>query len=80
MELYHRGFLDEQKLFLEQTKPRADAANEEWDEFNSLVKQYEENCENYCTQLDLAGDLCAFTAPEISCAAAHEFPIITSKV
>lgn len=57
MELYQRGFLKEQKLFLEETKPSAGAGAEEWDEFNSLVKQYEENIELHQTQLDLAGAL-----------------------
>jgi hypothetical protein len=57
MELYHRGFLDEQKLFLEETKPSIDAPEQEWDEFNLLVKQYEMNCEQHLTQLDLAGNL-----------------------
>jgi hypothetical protein len=57
MEVYHRGFLSEQKLFLEQTKPRTDAIKEEWDEFESLVEQYEENCQLHKTQLDLAGEL-----------------------
>ncbi len=57
MELYHRGFLNEQKLYLEATKPAANASQEEWDEFHSLVKRYEENREQHRTQLDLAGDL-----------------------
>lgn len=57
MELYHRGFLNEQKLYLEATKPAATAAEEEWDEFHSLVKRYEENCEIHHTQTDLAGNL-----------------------
>jgi hypothetical protein len=57
MELYHRGFLNEQKVYLEQTKPRHDAPEDEWAEFNSLVGQYEENCESHRTQLQLAGDL-----------------------
>ena len=57
MELYHRGFLPEQKLYLEATKPAADASEETWDEYNELVKEYEKNCAGHKTQLDLAGDL-----------------------
>jgi hypothetical protein len=57
MEVYHRGFLNEQKLYLQETKPAATAGQEEWDEFHSLVKQYEENCELHRTQLDLARNL-----------------------
>jgi hypothetical protein len=57
MELYHRGFLPEQKLYLEATKPAAGAASEAWDEYDELVKEYEKNCSKHKTQLDLAGDL-----------------------
>ena len=57
MELYHRGFLQEQKLFLEETKPRHDAPPNEWDEYNDLVKRYEENRKDHKTQFALAGEL-----------------------
>jgi SRSO17 transposase len=57
MEVYHRGFLNEQKLYLQETKPAPTAIQEEWDEYNSLVKKYEENCNLHRTQLDLAGEL-----------------------
>jgi hypothetical protein len=57
MELYYRGFLPEQKLYLETTKPAPDAVAEVWDEYNDLVKKYEENIAEHKTQLDLAGDL-----------------------
>ncbi len=57
MELYHRGFLPEQKLYLEATKPGSDANAESWNEYNELVKEYEKNCKGHKTQLDLAGDL-----------------------
>jgi hypothetical protein len=57
MELYHRGFLPEQKLYLEATKPAPDASEEVWDEYNALVKEYEKNCDGHKTQLDFAGDL-----------------------
>jgi hypothetical protein len=57
MEIYHRGFLPEQKLFLEHTKPSEEAPQSEWDEFNALVQKYEENREGFRTQLDLAAEL-----------------------
>jgi hypothetical protein len=57
MEIYHRGFLQEQKLYLEHTKPATDAPQSEWNEFNALVEQYEKNRVGFRTQLDLAGDL-----------------------
>jgi hypothetical protein len=57
MELYHRGFLPEQKLYLEATKPAASATEEAWDDYNQLVKEYEKNCSEHKTQLVLAGDL-----------------------
>ena len=57
MELYHRGFLQEQKLFLEHTKPSKDAPEEEWEQFQLLIQEHEQNCKDYRTQMDLAGDL-----------------------
>jgi len=57
LEVYHRGFLNEQKLYLEQTKPGRDASSESWDEYKSLVEEYEKNQKEHRTQLDLAGDL-----------------------
>jgi hypothetical protein len=57
MEVYHRGFLSEQKLYLEHTKPRSDAPQSEWDEYDELVREYEKNRKEFRTQLDLAGDL-----------------------
>lgn len=56
-QIYHRGFLDEQKLYLEETKPRVDAPPEDWDSFNELTKRYEENCAEHKTQLQIAADL-----------------------
>jgi len=41
-QMYHRGFLEEQKLFLEETKPAADASQESWLEYEALVKLKEE--------------------------------------
>ena len=54
MELYHRGFLPEQKLYLETTKPAPDASSEIWDEYNALVKEYEKNCKGHKTQRNLS--------------------------
>jgi SRSO17 transposase len=56
-QIYHRGFLPEQKLFLEATQPPEDATPEEFDSFNDLVKTYEDNCKEHKTQLVIAGDL-----------------------
>ena len=56
-ELYHRGFLPEQKLYLEATMPAADAPEADWDEYNELVKQYDTNCTEHKTQLQIAADL-----------------------
>jgi hypothetical protein len=55
--VYHRGFLPEQKLYLEATKPAEDAPAEEWENFNELTKKYEENCKEHKTQLEIAADL-----------------------
>jgi hypothetical protein len=56
-ELYHRGFLPEQKLYLEATMPAADAPEADWQEYDELVKQYETNCDEHKTQLQIAADL-----------------------
>ena len=56
-QIYHRGFLPEQKLYLEETRPAVDAPAEEWEDFNDLTKQYEENCKEHKTQLEIAADL-----------------------
>jgi hypothetical protein len=56
-QIYHRGFLQEQKIFLEATKPPPDASPEEWESFNDLVKKHEENCAEHKTQLQIAADL-----------------------
>ena len=55
--LYHRGYLDEQQLYLEEVKPAADATDEEWDNYNDLVAAYEENAKNHVKQWQLAGEL-----------------------
>ncbi len=56
-QIYHRGFLQEQKLYLEATMPAPDASPEEWENFNDLTKQYEENCKEHKTQLEIAAEL-----------------------
>jgi SRSO17 transposase len=56
-QIYHRGFLREQKLYLEATMPAADADIAAWEEYNALVRQYEENCKQHKTQLEIAADL-----------------------
>lgn len=56
-QIYHRGFLQEQKLYLEETRPAPDAPAEEWENFNDLTKRYEENCKEHKTQLEIAADL-----------------------
>jgi hypothetical protein len=56
-ELYHRGFLPEQKLFLEATMPAVEAPEADWKEYNELVQQYESNCKEHKTQLQIAAEL-----------------------
>lgn len=56
-QIYHRGFLPEQKLYLEETKPSADASLEEWEAFNALTERYQENCKEHKTQLEIAAEL-----------------------
>jgi Transposase DDE domain len=56
-KLYHRGFLDEQKAYLEATEPAADAGEEAWDEYNALVEKYEQNLKEHKTQHALAAEL-----------------------
>jgi hypothetical protein len=55
--IYHRGFLPEQKLFLEAMQPGEDATPEELESFNDLTTAYEENCKEHKTQLEIAADL-----------------------
>ena len=56
-KLFHRGFLDEQKLYLDHVKPADDADEKEWEEYNSLVEKYEQNQKEHKTQHYLAGEL-----------------------
>lgn len=55
--LFHRGFLDEQKLYLESVKPAPDAGQAAWDEYNGLVEKYEQNKQEHKKQHDLAAEL-----------------------
>ena len=55
--LYHRGYLDEQQIYLEAMKPAADATIDEWDKYNDLVVVFEENEKNHLKQWQLAGEL-----------------------
>jgi len=55
--LFHRGFLDEQELYLESVKPAPDADQAAWDEYNSLVEDYERNKLGHRKQHDLAAEL-----------------------
>lgn len=55
--LYHRGYLEEQQLYLEQTKPAPDASDEDWEVFNDLVVAYDENVQAHTKQWQLAGEL-----------------------
>lgn len=54
MQLYHRGYLEEQQLYLEAVKPELGATEEQWDAYNELVQTYEENCKNHEKQWQLA--------------------------
>jgi len=56
-QIYHRGFLQEQKLYLDETRPAADAPAKAWEDFNDLTKLYEGNCTEHKTQLEIAADL-----------------------
>ncbi len=55
--LYHRGFLEEQKLYLEAMQPAPDADEETFAEYNGLVEKYEENKKEHKKQQELAGEL-----------------------
>lgn len=56
-KLYHRGFLDEQKNFLEEKAPEPDAAESEWAEYDALIEKYEQNLTEHKTQNELAAEL-----------------------
>jgi hypothetical protein len=55
--LYHRGFLDEQKAYLEEVAPEPDADEAAWAEYDKLVEIYEQNQEEHKTQNELACEL-----------------------
>jgi len=56
-KLYHRGFLDEQKNYLEETAPEPDADESIWAEYDALVEKYEQNQKEHKTQNELACEL-----------------------
>jgi len=55
--LFHRGFLDEQKLYLEYVKPAGNADESTWEEYDRLVERYQQNIKEHKTQHQLAGEL-----------------------
>jgi hypothetical protein len=55
--LYHRGYLEEQRLYLESVKPADAAPEEEWEQYNELVEAYEQNEKDHIKQWQLAGEL-----------------------
>ncbi len=55
--LFHRGFLEEQKLYLESVQPTPDAAQSAWDEYNDLVECHERNKKEHKKQHELAMEL-----------------------
>jgi hypothetical protein len=57
VRLYHRGYLEEQHLYLESVQPAEDAPEEDWEQFNALVEAYEQNKKNHVKQWQLAGEL-----------------------
>ena len=54
---YHRGFLDEQKAYLEEVAPEPDADEAAWAEYDKLVETFEANQREHKTQNELAGEL-----------------------
>ena len=55
--LFHRSFLEEQKLYLESVKPAPNAVQAVWDEYNDLVQTYEQNERDHKKQHQLAAEL-----------------------
>jgi hypothetical protein len=56
-KLYHRGFLEEQKAYLEEVAPEPDADEAVWAEYDKLIEKYEQNQREHKTQNELAGEL-----------------------
>ncbi len=56
-KIYHRGFLEEQKAFLEEVAPEPDAGEVAWAEYDELIEKYERNLNEHKTQNELAGEL-----------------------
>lgn len=57
IRLYHRGYLEQQRLYLEHIKPAPDASDAEREEFNALIECYEKNATNHVKQWELAIEL-----------------------
>lgn len=85
-KLYHRGFLDEQKAYLEEAAPEPDAGESAWAEYDKLIEQYEQNQEEHKTQNELAAELvdeCEQSDLNVDvyvCDAALASPELTSKI
>ncbi len=56
-KLYHRGFLDDQKTYLEEVAPEPDAGESAWEEYDKLIEKYEQNQQEHKTQNELAAEL-----------------------
>ncbi|MCI0564738.1 MAG: transposase, partial [Nitrososphaera sp.] len=56
-KLYHRGFLEEQKVYLEEAGPEPDSDEAAWAEYDRLIETYETNQQQHKTQNELAVEL-----------------------
>jgi hypothetical protein len=85
-KLYHRGFLDEQKAFLEEAAPEPDAGEAAWAEYDELIEKYEQNQQEHKTQNELAAELvdeCEQSDLNVEvyvCDAALASPELTGKI
>jgi hypothetical protein len=57
IRLYHRGYLEQQRLYLEHIKPALDASEADREGFNALVESYENNAADDVKQRELAIEL-----------------------
>jgi Transposase DDE domain len=85
-KLYHRGFLDEQKAYLEEAAPEPDADEAAWAEYDKLIEKYEQNQQEHKTQNELAAELvdeCEQSDLNVEvyvCDAALASPELTGKI
>jgi hypothetical protein len=83
---YHRGFLDEQKAYLEETAPEPDADESAWIEYDKLIEKYEQNLQEHKTQNELAAELvdeceqCDLSVDVYVCDAALAGPELMGKI